>query len=301
MKIITKVSLIVSGIFFLIGIICLSIGVVMGVTPFQLWQHSSSFDNFFTGSTQDFPEGESSGETHTFRDIESLDFDLSLCELTIHQHDSDDLLLTADNTGSYFTCTQEDKQLVIKDNRPSSTKQNSMKHALKLTLYLSPEEIEDVDITMDVGDITIDKFTAEHVKFNCGVGSFLAEDLSCEDFALSTGVGEIEITRLFCEDTAAIETGTGNVLLEQYQGDSLGIDCGIGETVITVLGAETDYNYDLNAGVGEIHLNGHGHHPSQSHDYDPATHLQKDHNADQDIQIQNGLGNINLTFTEESL
>lgn len=299
MKVITKVCIIVSGIFLLIGIICLSIGVVMGVTPFQLWHHNSNFDNFFTDKTSTFLEDESSGETHTFSDIESLDFNLSLCELTIYQHDSDELLLTADNTGSYFTCMQEDKQLVIKDNRPSSTKQNSMKQALKLTLYLSLEDIEDIDITMDVGDITIDKLTAEHMTFNCDVGNFLAEDLSCEDFALSTGVGEIEIAHLFCQDTTTIETGTGNVLLDQYQGDSLSINCGIGETSITVIGAETDYNYDLNAGVGEIHLN--GHHPSQSHDYDPATHLQKDHSTNQDIQIQNGLGNINLTFTEESL
>ena len=128
---------------------------------------------------------------------------------------------------------------------------------------------------------------------------FQAEEFFCENLGLSCGVGEIKIARLFCEDTAIIETGTGNILLDQYQGPSLDINSGVGETTITVAGDETDYNYTLNASLGEIYLN--HHHFSKSHDSDFAACLEKDYNADQDIQIQNALGNINLTFMEESL
>ena len=299
MKIITKVCIIVSGVFLVIGVICLSVGAAMGVTPSQLLYHNINFGNFFTNSTSTPLESDSLSETHTFTDIKSLDFDLSLCELTIYQHESDDLLFTADNTSFYFSCTQEDEQLIIKDNRPASTVQDSMKQALKLTLYLSPEEIEDIDINIGAGEITIEKISAEHIKFNCGVGDFQAEEFFCEDLGLSCGVGEIKIARLFCEDTAIIETGTGNILLDQYQGPSLDINSGVGETTITVAGDETDYNYTLNASLGEIYLN--HHHFSKSHDSDFAACLEKDYNADQDIQIQNALGNINLTFMEESL
>lgn len=251
----------------------------MGATPSQVLHQSSLFDKIFTEKFEEHFVANGLGESHTFKNIDSLDFDLSLCELNIYYHDdSDEIMLTAKNSSPYFSCLQEDGTLKIQDDRPSSTKQNSMEDALTLSLYLPKKHLEEVSIDLDVGNLTIQQLDAEEIEIDCGVGDIYAEKLLCKDIELSNGVGEIVVDHLQSHDNAQLQTGTGTLTLALFEGSSLNAECGIGEIRVTASGSEKDYNYDIHSLTDT---------------------LQKDHDADQDISLQNALGDINLYFTEE--
>lgn len=301
MKNITKVCILLSGIFLVLGAACITAGAFLGVTPSQLVHQSSYTDRFFTNKTPLFITGTASEESHTFTDVESLDLEVSMCDLTIYQHELDHIALTAQNVNSHFSCRQEGNTLVVKDDRPSSTKQNSMDDALKLILYLPQKEMDEISMEVSLGEIFIEQMNAYTIDIECDLGSFQAEDLICRELQFENNIGEVRFGQLQVSDSAKICTDTGDIELDLFEGPSLHTDCGIGNTVITASGAETDYNYKIDSQMGDSYVNHHHHTHRDDLDDIPDNTLTKDHHAGKNIEIQCGLGNITLNFTEESL
>ncbi len=85
---------------------------------------------------------------------------------------------------------------------------------------------------------------------------------------------------------------TGRITLAQFDGNSLEVECGIGNAEITAAGSELDYNYTLHADLGSISLNS-----RQQNNY--GHHLDIHHGADRRISVNCSLGNATLNFMEE--
>ena len=241
-------------------------------------------------------------EYYEFQGIRELELDLSLCQLSICQHEQDFISVEAANVLNYFHCSQDGGTLVLKDDRPADTRQNSMDHALRLTLYLPEQTCRKVSVEMGAGEITLDSLTADEVEIDNGVGNITIGTLKGSDLSIDTGVGEFLADLIQTDGEADINVGTGNVILSQFDGNSLELECGVGNAEVTVTGSESDYNYTLDAGLGSICLNNqtqNSHeHPDDSHD-GWGSHMNIHNGADRRISIDCGLGNASLNFMEE--
>lgn len=301
MKAITKIMLSVSVLLLVLGAAGITAGAFMGSSPSQALRQSIHYGKYFTNEPQALTIGENPEESHTFTDIKSLDLDLSMCELTIYQHDENHVAFTVQNTRSYFNCKQEGDTLELQDDRPTSTTQNSMKDALKLSLYLPRTGIEEISAEVSVGEIWIENIAADSVDISCDIGSFEADILTCRELQFESNIGEVRFGNLQATEHAEIKTGTGDIALALFTGPSLHVDNEIGNTNITASGEETDYNYEINSHLGDSYVSDHHHGHDSDSDQILNNHIKKDHSADQNIEIQCGLGDITLDFTEESL
>ncbi|MDE7320490.1 MAG: DUF4097 family beta strand repeat-containing protein [Lachnospiraceae bacterium] len=336
MKPILKICMMISSVLFAAGIACIGIGIAMGVTPAQLVHAGhypgsslirSGLDEItsevpllpeLSGISEDVPDDlpdrldetenlsgtNSSGaeEYYEFQNIQELELELSLCSLNIDRHDKDFIAVEADNVQNYFRCRQEGDTLSLKDDRPHSARQNSRKNELRLTLYLPDQIFREVSVEMEVGEILLDALAADEVEITNGVGNITIGTLKGADLSVHTGVGEFLADRIQADREADIRVDTGNITLAQFDGNSLELECAVGNAEVTAAGSELDYNYTLDAALGSIFLNsrqqnnyGHDH---DSHD-DWEHHLDIHHGADRRISINCSLGNATLNFMEE--
>lgn len=313
MKMITKLCVIISTALLLLGAVGIGVGVLMGATPSRILYEGKYPGRF---SLRSRLETESPGslpplsgknptqseEYYEFKDIESLDLDLGLCELQFHTHDEDYIAVCADHTKDYFKCRQNKDTLVLKDDRPTSTISDSMKKALVLDLYLPEREYDEVCIDMGAGNITLDSLSADNIEIDDGAGNVIIRTLTCEDLAVSAGVGEVTADALLVSDTTSIEVGTGNITVAQFAGENLQVDCGMGNAQVVADGRKEDYDYTVQAAFGSVCLNhqaqeDQGHHHGV-YESDPFR-LESRHGAERQISMQCGMGNAELNFTEE--
>lgn len=90
-------------------------------------------------------------------------------------------------------------------------------------------------IKVGAGELNAHKLTAtEKALFTVGAGAFSAEDVDLTNGVLECGVGEMEVS--------------GSIAGEST------VDCGVGETTLTLTGDEDDYHGTLSCGLGEIHM-----------------------------------------------
>lgn len=266
------------------------------------------------------PEG--AEEYYEFHNIDSLNFDFNVCTLDIQSHESDYIALGAWNVSNTFQCWQEKETLFLKDERTYLKSKEVQDYALRLTLYVPKQPFEDIDITVNAGNITIDELSAKNMEIEGGAGAFLASTLSGDNMdidigtgeltagalsgkniTLDIGVGNLNADTISVTKNCSIDSGTGNVSLNQYNGKNLDIDCGAGNVSVLASGKEHHYNYKLDCGVGDIRIN-HELHTEDHHHTEHegmGCHMDVQNSADQDIYIDCGLGGLELNFTEEDL
>lgn len=331
MKPIVKICIALSAILFLLGIAGLGVGAAMGVTPSDLL-YSGHFPGRFSlrsgpglqiteelpNSLEELPDSISpdlpapsgdnpsgSEEYYEFRDIQSFDLELGLCELRILSHEEDHIAVCADNTQDYFQCRQDGQTLVLTDSRPSSTKTDSMDDALRLDLYLPGQDYRELSVDLGTGKLTLEDLSADHVDIEHGIGTLTIGTLSCRELDVEAGIVEFRADSLLSSVEADIEVGTGTVTVARFDGKDLTLECGTGNAEVTAAGSEGDYNYTLNAALGTICLDHHlqdcsafgNHHGSHHGEDDDCLNIH--HGADRNIHIQCALGNAELNFMEE--
>lgn len=320
MKPIVKICIFLSGILFLLGLLGITAGILMGVTPSQLVYAGQAPGRFSLRTAEEGPDrlevGPSSLEDlpglsgdnpdgreiyYEFRNIDCLDLDLNLCDLHVFRHPEDYIAVAADRTQSYFQCSQKGRTLILEDDRPASTKSNSMEQALIVDLYLPDQEYQEFCLEAGAGNVTVADLCADTIEIDTGAGSISIGALSCRELDVDAGVAEFTADSLLASAKADIDIGTGSAVIGEYSGQTLNLDCALGQAEVTAAGRESDYDYRL-AAVGNICLN----HRQQDHYND---HHGSHHEDDYCLDIQNGtgrcisihcgLGNAELNFTEE--
>ena len=89
-----------------------------------------------------------------------------------------------------------------------------------------------------------------------------------------------------------IDSGTGSSTIELVSAaERINIDNGTGSVNLTLPGTESDYELDLDTGVGSVKVGGEKHRGEYT-----SRGL-----GEGKIEIDNGTGSINISFTEESI
>lgn len=199
--------------------------------------------------------------TRTFTGtVETLILEVGACDIEVVSGDTEDYILEYTNL-SYATLSDSFKDGVLTVTYKMDTgwparmfSQNGWKDTkiiltvpenAKLTKAVFEFGAADIEmenitakeliVTVGAGELNAHKLTAtEKAKFTVGAGAFSAEEVDLFNAILECGVGEMELS--------------GNIIGEST------VDCGVGQTTLTLTGNEEDYYGDLSCGLGEIQL-----------------------------------------------
>ena len=160
------------------------------------------------------------GEEQHFQNIENLDLNMGVGELTVCYGSGKDFVLRSVGTGKFF-CEQNGTTLKV------NSKKAQYFFGINISSFGSSK---DVAIVLEVPKGT----DIRKLKAQVGGGTLTVNDLQVEELDGECGVGEFDFSgeiRKF-----------GN------------LKCGIGSMYLNLVGSEKDYDYSLECGMGNISL-----------------------------------------------
>lgn len=130
----------------------------------------------------------------------------------------------------------------------------------------------------------------EVVYLEVGASQLTLRDLMVDQFHFAVGAGQGEISNLSACD-AQFEVGAGQAIVKNLSVQNLNVEVGLGQVDVEIAGAETDYNYDVDCGIGSVNVDNHsfgGMGTTQNITNDGANHH---------VKIDCGIGEVNMNFT----
>lgn len=231
MKRFTKISLILSGGFLLLGIVlCLTAYTMGGRVGDLSVSYDSEKHSFVTGDQIKVTEGE---EQH-FQNIENLDLNMGVGELTVCYGSGKDFVLRSVGTGKFF-CEQNGTTLKV------NSKKAQYFFGINISSFGSSK---DVAIVLEVPKGT----DIRKLKAQVGVGTLTVNDLQVEELDGECGIGSMYLNLVGSEKDYdySLECGMGNISL----GDRDFSGLGGGQEISN----GSDKKFTLECGMGEIEV-----------------------------------------------
>ena len=128
----------------------------------------------------------------------------------------------------------------------------------------------------------------------------LPKDTAFESLELDLYGGILQVTKIQASDLD-LSASAGLIQLSDFQADNMDIECGAGEIRIsgrvtqdvsaTLLGKETDYDYNLSCGIGDIKV--------ANDSYSGiGREMELNNGQGKSIQVDCGVGSVNLQFAD---
>ncbi len=215
-------------------------------------------------------------------EIKELNIDIKAASLIIEE--SENFAIKTNN--SYISLDQNKEILTIKEKSHRWFRDNNES---KLIIYL-PKSIQFDKFRIDAGagKIEIDNIISEEINLSLGAGQVIIDNLEAtKKSKISGGAGEMIIKNGLLNNLD-FDMGVGHVkITSALKGDS-DIDAGIGELEINILGPESDYELEVEKGIGRIEVNG----KSLNNDSKYGNGINK-------IEIDGGVGKIDIRYQDK--
>ena len=195
-----------------------------------------------------------------------LDIELKYDELELEEGDSFSVKVYND-TGNDVTVKESEDVLKIR-----STKRTSKARKVCVS-YPKDVKFKKLDIEMGAGTVYI----------NC--------DIQTEELDVEVGAGEFESNGSVTAKKADLQIGTGSMTFADLSAKETDGECGLGELDLTMTGAQEDYNYDLECGVGNLDVG------SDSYSGLGREKIISNAGADRKLDLECGMGNVSVSFS----
>lgn len=285
MKKFMKGAAITGGIFFLIGLVVMLIGIGGGgikdmreKSMAELERVMEKFENieFIDGinitfeGTNIFDENIESytDGTYVFEDCIASDLEILVGagDLKIKYHNEENVTLEVSDEDK-MQCYVEGDTLKIRGGLITGTGSSST-----MIVYL-PENKNFNNVAIDVGagNIEIDKLTGSDTDINVAMGQVVISEMETDSLNIEVGMGNAEVK--------------GNINYEAI------VDCGMGQVVMELEGEGKDFNYNLDCGLGSLSVEGVYHIAGIGDSY-----VNNDASMEMDLSV--GMGTVTVSFEE---
>ena len=285
MKKFMKGAAITGGIFFLIGLVVMLIGIGGGgikdmreKSMAELERVMEKFENieFIDGinitfeGTNIFDENIESytDGTYVFEDCMASDLEILVGagDLKIKYHNEENVTLEVSDEDK-MQCYVEGDTLKIRGGLITGTGSSST-----MIVYL-PENKNFNNVAIDVGagNIEIDKLTGADTDINVAMGQVVISEMETDSLNIEVGMGNAEVK--------------GNINYEAI------VDCGMGQVVMELEGEGKDFNYNLDCGLGSLSVEGVYHIAGIGDSY-----VNNDASMEMDLSV--GMGTVMVSFEE---
>jgi len=131
----------------------------------------------------------------------------------------------------------------------------------------------------------------EEASLNVGAGYMYVEDICAQELSVEVGAGQAEVDN-FTAAEADLDCGTGEITATGKVDSKADVNCGVGAIVFNAKGKETDYNYSISCGIGEVEC-GDASYSGLGMD------KEIDNSAGKEMEIECGIGQVTVKFTDE--
>lgn len=173
--------------------------------------------------------------------------------------------------------TTEEVQLIANEDEDSveiktMRKTNKVTDGGKLILYI-PRNIQMPEINIRVGDgkINLNGIQTKELDLELERGEINAFDFEAEELSVSCGLSVANVKGVVQKN--------------------VDLDCGAGVINFETKGTQTDYNYEIEAGIGEIHL-------GEQKFSGIAVEKTINNHAKKEMEIDCGAGKVNIEFVQ---
>lgn len=148
---------------------------------------------------------------------------------------------------------------------------------------------EEIDIETDAGTTVIKGLYGKKIDVSANAGAVNILEMTAGTVSANVGAGALTIQNLSTENME-LETSAGMMEIEGKVARNVEIECGVGSVSMTLQGAETDYDYQLECSMGEIDINGNKY---------TGIAKEKDirNGGKGTIDIECSMGNVEIQFT----
>ena len=131
-------------------------------------------------------------------------------------------------------------------------------------------------------------YSFDEVSMDIGAGQIYMENITAREFSLDVGAGQAEVMDFTAEEMD-FAVGVGQITAKGMVNREADFECGAGEIDYTAYGKETDYNYEIDCGIGEVSCG--------NNSYSGLAHSRDINNgASKSMDISCGIGSININF-----
>lgn len=197
---------------------------------------------FRSGSSEEPVENRWSGST-AFTDLE---LELRSLELEIKEGEG----FSLESNSPHITVKEQGSTLIVRE------KKNNFKNG-KLTLCIPKDHsFRKVEIDAGAGEFLIQSLSAEVLDLDLGAGEAIIENLAVTKRAeIDGGAGKLTVCNGAIRDLD-VDMGVGQLsVTARLTGTSM-VDCGVGKTVLNLIGIREDYQLHLDKGIGTATFNG---------------------------------------------
>ncbi|MBB2182341.1 DUF4097 family beta strand repeat protein [Lachnospiraceae bacterium MD1] len=249
-----------------------------------------------TGNFDDIP---TFSINESYDNISSIDLDIEFGEINIMEGDTFSIKasnLPYDDFESYVS----DGTWFIKDNAENKLRLFNGRFSLRGLVHWD-------DFTPDITITVPRNYTVEECKLSVGAGMLTVGAINAKRGELQVDAGELIVDELVISEKTRFNIGTGHMNIKHLDAKDVSIDCGVGSVEINgaiygdnyincnvgnvkleLDGEEEDYSYDIDAGIGSIRIDG-----DQYHSIGKRI---SNNNADNNIELECGIGNIEISF-----
>ncbi len=158
------------------------------------------------------------------------------------------------------------------------------------TLYLPERVYDEISIEMGAGTCNGDFPVSKQLSIDMGAGEAEFDYIKTGEFELRVGAGECSIYTIEADKLSA-DIAMGEFSAKARIHDELDATVGMGEISMDIIGKETDFDYDVEVGAGEVRIgnrsySGIGSGGSQSN------------NTGKEIDVECGMGEATIRFVE---
>lgn len=227
MKLFTKISFIVAVVALGLGIIGVCAGMAMGADAGDLSEigiYISPYHQVRVSGVIAEVEEEIREEMD---DIHRLDVDVQNAEIYIYSTEEEQIRFDSNRKKAIGR---------VEGNTLKLEEETFFEETLVLEIYIPEGLLKEIDIEAAAGTVTADRIVADSV--------------SIEVDAASVQIDELQVNQ-----EAKLHVEAGEILVGYYDGPKLDVDCAMGSIMVVCEGNQTDYNYKMECGVGQIALN----------------------------------------------
>jgi len=151
-------------------------------------------------------------------------------------------------------------------------------------------EADEIDVSADAGTAVIESLSGNEIDVSANAGTLEIYEVTAKNLSADADAGSLSIRKLSVEDIE-LNASAGSLTIEGKVGRNADIECGVGSVSLTLQGAETDYDYQLECAMGEIDING-----------DEYTGLDKEKNIRNGgkgtFDIECSMGSVEIRFID---
>lgn len=305
MKKFTKISLIIAAVCAGLGIVFCGIGSVLGASFSNVKQMADEGDldvgNWHFGdgvyyansSGEDGAYDKNVTESIAIGKIKNFELELDAVDVNFELSDQAQEITVELNYGyqKYFSCETKEDTLYVKYNRKHKLGSGDAEITIIVPKVM---ELESITIDSGAGDVEFigSGFSLKNLVISTGAGDLTAHELNVSELLeVEGGAGNIEVEQ-GTFGKVHVETGAGDCYLSGTVNGDIELETRAGDSDLELKGKESDFNYDLSTGVGEIVIG--------NTEYNGLSNSKeiKNEGAQKCISITSGVGEVEITFVE---